>query len=151
MKDLKKVFESVNIDFPDIKEFKTKTGITSIKWNCGNELCKKYLQYNLSGVVDVGTRLWFERNWDKMDTIVASIYKVHESIIGHIYFNYNIIGGRGIQFEGKFNSLKEAKTKMYEVLCKIRDDEKIFRKMSDALNANPDKYHYMGYDEFMSL
>ena len=150
MKDLKEIFEAVNIEFPDIKEFKTKTGITSIRWNCGNELCKEYLQYNLTGVVYTGTRLWFERNWDKMDTIVASIYKVNGEILGYIYFNYNIIGGRGIQFEGKFDSLKEAKTKMYEVLCKIRDDKDIFKKMGNKLNGDS-VLDVLGYDEFMSL
>ena len=76
---------------------------------------------------------------------------IYENLIGCIYFNINNIGGRGIQFEQQFNSMKESKDKMYEVLCKIRDDEQIFKKMSNCLNSNSDKSYFMGYDEFMSL
>lgn len=150
MRTLKNICEAINTNFPDIKAFKTKAGITSIKWYCGNDACKEYLQSNLSGVVYTSVMPWFERNWNKMDNISMHIYKVHDSIEGIIYFNYGEIGGRAIKFIDQFESIKEAKTKMYEVLCKIRDDKDIFKKMRDVINSNINK-EPLRYDEFMNL
>lgn len=150
MKNLREIFESTN-EFPDKKSFKKKDGIDRIEWNCGNDVCKKYLDGNLTGAVDTSVRVWFERNWDKMDTIVINIYKVNSVYVGCLYFNFGVIGGRAVKFESEFPSVREARDKMYSVLCKIRDEKDVFRKMRDVLNGNPDKSHVMNYEEFMGL
>lgn len=147
MKTLRNIFEYADT-FPDKKSFKKEDGITSIEWFCGNETCKEYLAGNLNGTVCTQVRPWFDRYFDRINTIVINIYSNN---IACIYFDIKTVGGRGIMFEHQFGSIREAKEKMYEILCKIRDDKKIFRKMSDKLNANPDKYHYMDYNEFMEL
>ena len=72
-------------------------------------------------------------------------------ITANIYFNIDDIDGRAIIFEGKFDSIKEAKTKMYELLCKMKDDIDILRKMKRILDPDPDKFRYLTFDEMMNL
>lgn len=150
MKSLKEIIiESIG-KFPVIKDFKKKSGITSIKWVCGNEAIKEY-GIPKTGMTDIHTLSWFHRNIDKLDTISISIYENDNDFSSNIYIGNEFIAGRGIQFEGHFESLKEAKTKMYEVLCKIRDDKEVFIKLADKINVNTDKYYWLSYEEFMAL
>ena len=40
---------------------------------------------------------------------------------------------------------------MYDLLCKIRDDKDILRKMKRVLNPDPDKSRRLGFDEMINL
>ena len=75
-----------------------------------------------------------------------------DGVAAYIYFNIDIVGGRAIRFEGSFDSVKDAKTKMYDLLCKIRDDKDILRKkMKKVLDPDPDKTRRLGFDEMINL
>lgn len=137
-------------DFPAKNAWKKKDGIISIKWNCGNEVAKEYLNSAI-GSYDTQVAPWFSRYIDRIDTISMSIYDDKRGVTTNIYFNIDNIGGRAIRFEGSFDSVKDAKTKMYDLLCKIRDDKDILRKMKRVLDPDPDKYKYLTFDEMMAL
>lgn len=150
MKTLKNYIIESNIEFPTIKDFKKKSGIISINWKCGNDTLKNEYKLPITGMTDISTLSWFRRNIDKLDTISISIYENNGSYLAYIYIGNEFIAGRGISFEGKFSTAKEAKTKMYDVLCKIRDDKDIFSKLAKTKNMNPD-LDFMNYEEFMNL
>ena len=120
-----------------------------MQWNCGNDTAKEYLR-SANGAYDTTVALWFNRYIDRIDNISMSIYNDRRGVIAYIYFSIDNIGGRSISFEGRFASVKEAKAKMYELFCKIRDDKDILRKMSDVINPDPDK-SYLDFDEMMNL
>lgn len=148
MKDLKLLFESVP-NFPSKRNWKKSNGITEISWYCGNAACKEYLHGAINAYASV-VSAWYYNNKEKMDNIKISISDDRRGVMANIYFMYGNIGGRGVQFEGNFESVKEAKDKMYELLCKIRDDKSVFKKMSDKL-ASSTSLEYLSYDEFMNL
>lgn len=149
MKTLKNYITEASIDFPAKNAWRKKDGIISIQWNCGNEIAQEYLKSAI-GAYDTTVALWFYRYNTRIDNISMSIYDDRRGVIAYIYFSIDNIGGRAISFEGRFASVKEAKAKMYELLCKIRDDKDILRKMSNVLNPDPDK-SYLDFDEMMSL
>lgn len=139
-------------EFPT--KWKKKSGITSIEWYCGNELVQEYLR-GASGAYCIQVMPWFQRCMDRIDTISINIYDREDEFQACVYFNIGIaggglVGGRGIQFEGTFATMKDAKKNMYELLCKIRDDKDIFRKLSSAVRGNSSQ-DYLNYDEFMKL
>jgi hypothetical protein len=149
MKTLKNYITEASTDFPAKNAWKKKDGIISMQWNCGNETVKEYLKSAI-GAYDTAVALWFNRYTDRINNISMSIYDDRRGVIAYIYFSIDNIGGRSINFEGRFESVKEAKTKMYELFCKIRDDKDILRKMSNVLNPDPDK-SYLDFDEMMNL
>ena len=149
MKTLKNYITEASTDFPAKNAWRKKDGIISIQWNCGNEIAKEYLR-SAVGSYDTSVTLWFDRYIDRIDTISINIYDNKNSISAIIYFNISNIGGRAIRFEGSFDSAKDAKTKMYDLLCKMRDDKDILRKMSDVINPDPNK-SYLDFDEMMNL
>ena len=153
MKTLKEYISYIteaSTDFPAKNAWRKKDGIISIKWNCGNDTAKEYLRSAIgSYAVQVAT--WFDRYIDRINNISMSIYDNDGNITANIYFNIDDVGGRAIRFEGKFDSIKEAKTKMYELLCKMKDDKDILRKMKRVLDPDPDKYRYLTFDEMMNL
>ena len=140
---------AASTDFPAKNAWRKKDGIISMQWNCGNEIAKEYLR-SAVGSYDTSVALWFDRYIDRIDTISINIYDNKNGISAIIYFNISNIGGRAIRFEGTFDSAKDAKTKMYELFCKIRDDKDILRKMSSVINPDPDK-SYLTFDEMMCL
>ena len=144
------ILEAVtSTEFPAKNAWKKKDGIISIKWNCGNEIAQEYLKSAI-GAYAVQVATWFDRYIDRINNISMSIYDDSRGVIAYIYFSIDKIGGRSISFEGRFESVKEAKAKMYELFCKIRDDKDILRKMRDVINPDPDK-SYLTFDEMMSL
>ena len=144
------ILEAVtSTDFPAKNAWRKKDGIVSIRWNCGNEIAQEYLKSAI-GAYDTAVALWFDRYNTRIDSISMSIYDDRRGVIAYIYFSIDNIGGRAISFEGRFASVKEAKAKMYELFCKIRDDKDILRKMSDVINPDPDK-SYLDFDEMMNL
>lgn len=151
MKTLKDIITeaAASTDFPAKNAWRKKDGIISMQWNCGNEIAKEYLR-SAVGSYDTSVALWFDRYIDRIDTISINIYDNKNGISAIIYFNISNIGGRAIRFEGTFDSAKDAKTKMYELFCKIRDDKDILRKMSSVINPDPDK-SYLTFDEMMCL
>lgn len=151
MKTLKDIItEAVaSTDFPAKNAWRKKDGIISMQWNCGNETIQEYLRSAI-GAYDTTVALWFYRYNDRINNISMSIYDDRRGVIAYIYFSIDKIGGRSISFEGRFESVKEAKAKMYELFCKIRDDKDILRKMSDVINPDPDKT-YLTFDEMMNL
>ena len=149
MKTLKNYITEASTEFPAKNAWKKKDGIISMQWNGGNETIKEYLRSAI-GAYDTAVALWFNRYTDRIDNISMSIYDDRRGVIAYIYFSIDNIGGRSINFEGRFESVKEAKTKMYELFCKIRDDKDILRKMSNVLNPDPDK-SYLDFDEMMNL
>ena len=145
------ILEAVtSTDFPAKNAWRKKDGIISIKWNCGNDTAKEYLRSAI-GSYDTTVALWFYRYNDRINNISMSIYDDRRGVIAYIYFSIDKIGGRAIRFEGKFDSIKEAKTKMYELLCKMRDDIDILRKMKRILDPDPDKFRYLTFDEMINL
>lgn len=151
MKTLKETILEVaaSTGFPAKNTWKNKDGIISIKWNCGNTTAKEYLR-SAHGSYHTAVALWFDRYIDRIDTISMSIYYNRSEVTANIYFSIDNIGGRAILFEGEFASVREAKTKMYELLCKMRDDIDILRKMKRVLDPDPDK-SYLTFDEMMNL
>lgn len=152
MKTLKEYISYIteaSTDFPAKNAWRKKDGIISIKWNCGNDVAREYLRYVI-GACDTSVALWFDRYIDRIDSISMSIYGSGNDVTANIYFNIDNIGGRAIRFEGVFDSVREAKTKMYDLLCKIRDDKDILKKMSNVINPDPDK-SYLTFDEMMNL
>jgi len=152
MKTLKDIILEVaaSAGFPEKNAWKKKYGIISIKWNCGNDTAKEYLRSAIgSYAVQVAT--WFDRYIDRINNISMSIYDNDGNITANIYFNIDDIGGRAIRFEGEFDSAREAKTKMYDLLCKMRDDIDILRKMKRILDPDPDKSRYLTFDEMINL
>ena len=151
MKTLKDIITeaAASTDFPAKNAWRKKDGIISMQWNCGNETIQEYLKSAI-GAYDTTVALWFYRYNDRIDNISMSIYDDRRGVIAYIYFSIDKIGGRSINFEGRFESVKEAKAKMYELFCKIRDDKDILRKMSDVINPDPDK-SYLTFDEMMNL
>ena len=152
MKTLKDIILEVasSAGFPEKNAWKKKDGIISIKWNCGNTNAKEYLR-SAHGAYATDVALWFDRYIDRIDNISMSIYDDARGVTANIYFNVDNIGGRAIRFEGVFDSVKEAKTKMYELLCKMRDDIDILRKMKRILDSDPDKFRYLTFDEMINL
>lgn len=152
MKTLKDIILEVaaSAGFPEKNAWKKKDGIISIKWNCGNDTAKEYLRSAI-GAYDTAVALWFDRYMDRIDSINADIYDNKNGVTGNIYFSIDNIGGRAIRFEGEFASAREAKTKMYDLLCKIRDDKDILRKMKRILDSDPDKFRYLTFDEMINL
>ena len=140
---------AASTEFPVKNAWRKKDGIVSIRWNCGNKTAQEYLKSAI-GAYDTAVALWFDRYNTRIDSISMSIYDDRRGVIAYIYFSIDNIGGRAIRFEGKFDSIKEAKTKMYELLCKMKDDIDILRKMSDVINPDPDK-SYLDFDEMMNL
>ena len=134
MKTLKDMILEVaaSTGFPEKNAWKKKDGIVSIKWNCGNTTAKEYLR-SAHGAYDTAVALWFDRYMDRIDSINADIYDNKNGITGNIYFSIDNIGGRAIRFEGEFASVREAKSKMYDLLCKMRDDIDILRQMKAYL------------------
>lgn len=149
MKTLKNYITEASTDFPAKNAWRKKDGIISMQWNCGNEIAQEYLKSAL-GAYDTAVALWFNRYNNRIDNISMSIYDDRRGVIAYIYFSIDNIGGRSINFEGRFESVKEAKTKMYDLFCKIRDDKDILRKMSNILNPDPDK-SYLTFDEMINL
>lgn len=147
MKTLKEyiTINEASTDFPSNNAWKKKDGIVSMSWKCGNDMAKEYLN-SAENSYDSKVSLWFKRNIDRIDTITLSIYDSDNGIKSHIYFDINNVGGRAIKFKGSFNSIKDAKNDMYELLCKIRDDKDIFRKISEN-----DSDDYLSYDEMINL
>lgn len=141
---------STSASFPEKNAWKKKDGIVSIKWKCGNDTAKEYLR-SAHGSYDTAVALWFDRYIERIDTISMSIYDDSRGVVAYIYFSIDNIGGRSIRFEGEFDSVREAKTKMYELLCKMRDDIDILRKMKKVLDPDPDKSRYLTFDEMMNL
>ena len=150
MKTLKNYITEASADFPAKNAWKKKSGIVSIRWNCGNDAAKEYLK-SAHGVYDTAVALWFDRYIDRINSINADIYDNKNEVTGNIYFSIDNIGGRAIRFEGSFDSVKDAKTKMYNLLCKIRDDKDILRKMKRLLDPDPDKSRYLTFDEMINL
>ena len=152
MKTLKDMILEVaaSTGFPEKNAWKKKDGIISIKWNCGNDTAKEYLKFAI-GAYDTRVAQWFYNYIDRIDTISMSIFDDRRVVIAHIYFNIDNIGGRAIRFEGVFESVKEAKTKMYDLFCKMLDDIDILRKMKKILDADPDKSRYLTFDEMINL
>ena len=153
MKTLKEYISYIteaSADFPAKNAWKKKDGIFSIKWNCGNDAAKEYLK-SAHGAYDTAVALWFDRYIDRINSINADIYDNKNEVTGNIYFSIDNIGGRAIRFEGSFDSVKEAKAKMYELFCKIRDDKDILRKMKRLLDSDPDKSRYLTFDEMINL
>lgn len=152
MKTLKDMILEVaaSAGFPEKNAWKKKDGIISIKWNCSNDTAKEYLRSAI-GAYDTAVALWFDRYIDRINNISMSIYDNDGNITANIYFNIDDIGGRAIRFEGEFASVREAKTKMYELLCKMRDDIDILRKMKRILDPDPDKFRYLTFDEIINL
>lgn len=155
MKTLKDIILEVaalasSAGFPEKNAWKKKDGIISIKWNCGNEVAKEYLRSAI-GSYDTRVAQWFYNCIDRIDTVSISIFDDRNGITAHIYFNIDNINGRAIRFEGVFDSVKEAKTKMYDLLCKMRDDIDILRKMKRILDPDPDKFRYLTFDEMINL
>lgn len=150
MKTLKNYITEASIDFPAKNAWRKKDGIISIRWNCGNDTAQEYLRSAI-GAYAVQVATWFDRYIDRIDNISMSIYDNDGNITANIYFNIDDIGGRAIRFEGKFDSAKDAKTKMYELLCKMRDDIDILRKMKRILDPDPDKFRYLTFDEMINL
>lgn len=141
---------SSSAGFPEKNAWRKKDGIVSIKWNCGNDTAKEYLKA-AHGAYDTAVALWFDRYMNRIDSISADIYDNKNGITGNIYFSIDNIGGRAIRFEGEFASVREAKTKMYDLLCKMRDDIDILRKMKRLLDSDPDKSRYLTFDEMINL
>jgi hypothetical protein len=150
MKTLKNYITEASTEFPAKNAWKKKNGIISMQWNCGNDIAKEYLRSAI-GAYDTTVALWFNRCLDRIDNISMSIYDNDGNITANIYFNIDNIGGRAIRFEGVFDSVKDAKTKMYDLLCKIRDDKDILRKMKKVLDPDPDKTRRLGFDEMINL
>lgn len=150
MKTLKNYITEASTDFPEKNAWKKKDGIVSIKWKCGNDTAKEYLR-SAHGSYDTAVALWFDRYIDRIDSINTHIYDNKNGVTANIYFSISNIGGRAIRFEGEFDSVREAKTKMYELLCKMRDDIDILRKMKRVLDPDPDKLKYLTFDEMMNL
>lgn len=152
MRTLKDIILEVaaSAGFPEKNAWRKKDGIVSIKWNCGNDTAKEYLRSAI-GAYDTRVAQWFYNYIDRIDTISMSIFDDRRGVTAHIYFNIDNIGGRSIRFEGEFDSVKEAKTKMYDLLCKMRDDIDILRKMKRVLDADPDKFRYLTFDEMINL
>lgn len=152
MRTLKDIILEVaaSAGFPEKNAWRKKDGIVSIKWNCGNDTAKEYLR-SAHGAYDTAVALWFDRYMDRIDSINADIYDNKNGVTGNIYFSIDNIGGRAIRFEGEFASAREAKTKMYDLLCKIRDDKDILRKMKRILDSDPDKFRYLTFDEMINL
>lgn len=150
MKTLKNYIIEASTEFPAKNAWKKKDGIISMQWNCGNDAAKEYLR-SANGAYDTAVALWFDRYMDRIDSINANIYDNKNGVTGNIYFNIDNIGGRAIRFEGLFDSAKDAKTKMYDLLCKMRDDKDILRKMKRVLDPDPDKFRYLDFDEMMNL
>lgn len=161
MKNLKEYINEstiLHVEFPEKKDFKTKSGITSVYWQCGNDAVREYLS-GASSAYNIKVMPWFERYKDRIDTISVSIYKTQGVDSGSaafeavLYFNINEIGGRATRFVDVFKSAADAKNKMYDVLCKVRDDKDIFRKMSNfanSMHSSPDE-KFITYDDFMNL
>ena len=141
---------AASTEFPAKNAWRKKDGIISIRWNCGNDAAQEYLR-SATGAYDTAVALWFDRYNTRIDNISMSIYDDRRGVVAYIYFNIDIVGGRAIRFEGKFDSIKEAKTKMYELLCKMKDDIDILRKMKRILDPDPDKFRYLTFDEMMNL
>lgn len=150
MKTLKNYITEASTDFPAKNAWRKQSGIVSIRWNCGNDLAKEYLRSAI-GAYDTSVAVWFDRCLDRIDNISMSIFDDSDGVEANIYFNVDIIGGRAIKFTGSFNSVKDAKTKMYDLLCKIRDDKDILRKMKKVLDPDPDKTRRLGFDEMINL
>lgn len=150
MKALKNYITEAATYFPAKNDWRKQSGIISIRWNCGNDAAKEYLR-SAHGAYDTTVALWFDRYIDRINSINADIYDNKNEITGNIYFNIDNIGGRAIRFEGSFDSVKEAKSKMYDLLCKIRDDKDILRKMKRVLDPDPDKSRRLGFDEMINL
>lgn len=149
MKTLKNYITESSTDFPAKNAWKKKDGIISMQWNCGNDTAKEYLR-SAHGSYDTAVALWFDRYIDRIDSINTHIYDNKNGVTANIYFSIDNIGGRAISFEGEFDSVREAKTKMYELFCKMRDDKDILRKMRDVLNPDPNK-SYLSFDEMINL
>lgn len=151
MKSLKNYITEASADFPAKNAWKKKSGIISIRWDCGNEAAQEYLRSAI-GAYDTEVAVWFNRCISRIDTISMSIFDDgDDGITAYIYFNVDIVGGRSIRFEGSFDSVKDAKVKMYDLLCKIRDDKDILRKMKRVLDPDPDKLKRLGFDEMINL
>lgn len=153
MKTLKEYINYIteaSTNFPAKNAWRKKDGIISIQWNCGNDIAKEYLK-SANGAYDTSVALWFDRYIDRIDSISMSIYDNRNGVTANIYFNIDNIGGRAIKFEGSFDSVKDAKTKMYELLCKMRDDKDILRKMKRVLDSDPDKFRFLDFDEMINL
>ena len=151
MKTLKTYITEASADFPAKNAWRKQSGIVSIRWNCGNDLAQEYLR-SAVGAYDTSVAVWFDRCLDRIDNISMSIFDDgDDGVAAYIYFNIDIVGGRAIRFEGSFDSVKDAKTKMYDLLCKIRDDKDILRKMKRVLDPDPDKLRRLGFDEMINL
>lgn len=148
METLKNYITEASADFPAKHAWRKRDGIFSIRWNCGNDAAQEYLR-SAVGAYDTDVALWFDRCISRIDNISMSIFDDGDAVEAYIYFNVDIIGGRAIKFTGSFNSVKDAKTKMYDLLCKIRDDKDILRKMKRVLD--PDKLRRLGFDEMINL
>ena len=106
MKTLKEYINYIteaSTDFPAKNAWRKKDGIISIKWNCGNDIVQEYLR-SANGAYDTAVALWFNRYTDRIDNISMSIYDDRRGVIAYIYFSIDNIGGRSINFEGRFES-----------------------------------------------
>ena len=150
MKTLKNYITEASTDFPAKNAWKKKDGIISITWNCGNDVAQEYLRSAI-GAYHISVATWFDRNINRIDSISISIYVNDNNVTANIYFSIDNVGGRGIRFEGSFDSVKDAKAKMYDLLCKMRDDKDILRKMKRVLDPDPDKSRYLDFNEMINL
>lgn len=150
MKTLKEIFESV-VGFPQLNDYRKKDGDFQLVWNCGAEIANEYMN-------DAESALYDKNGWNKSDfadSIKVTILTKHPSPAEKVYwcligFNTGDKVFRNLKFDDSFKSLKDAKTKMYDVLCKIRDDKDICRKMSNALSKFSRDMAF-NYEEFMAL
>jgi hypothetical protein len=150
MKTLKEIFES-NDGFPALSDFRKKDGNFYLSWNCGKELATEYM--NAAEYALHEKDAWNKS--DFADSIQICIITTHPSPAEKSYwcligFNTGEKTFRNMKFSDNFKTPKDAKTKMYNVLCKIKDDKDICRKMSNTLSKfNRDIS--LKYDEFMAL
>lgn len=172
MKTLKEFIIETNTrdgEFPQIKDFKCEErGSRTIRWYCGNDMCKEYFS------VDENDMKWAIRNyssekhaffnphWNDMDNFKVSIGKLKYNdhtfkFYGSVNIDYGdgMYGPPALNIVGRFVTEKEAKQKMYDILCKIRDDKNIITKLStavhDKFNRKEDDLISLTYEEFMNL